>query len=293
MTRTVVALFDDFSSANDAVRDLVNNGYSRDDLSMVANDAEGKYGQYLSSENKATMDTSATSEGAGVGAGIGAVLGGIGGLLIGLGALAIPGIGPVIAAGPLAAALTGLAGAGVGAVAGGVTGGIIGALVDLGVPEESAQYYAEGVRRGGTLVTVRTADDMTDRAVDILNSHNPVDINKRSTQWRESGWTRFDPNAPAYSARTTAGTMAAGTTMGETFSGNRPEMSTVDFTNYDTDFRHHFDTGNECCLGLLGHDHTILQHTVQAVAHADFCGLRLDMDITGFVGECLPDDHIH
>src|SRR5690606_38716981 len=114
---------------------------------------------------------SGAAEGAGVGAGIGAVLGGLGGLLVGLGALTIPGIGPVIAAGPLAAALTGLAGAGAGAVAGGVTGGLIGALTGLGVPEENAQYYAEGIRRGGVLVTARVADNRTSEAVDILNRY--------------------------------------------------------------------------------------------------------------------------
>jgi hypothetical protein len=205
MTRTVVALYDNFSSANDAVRDLVDHGFSRDDISLMASDAAGEYGTYLDRDRamETDVETTGASEGAGVGAGIGAVLGGLGGLLVGLGALTIPGIGPIIAAGPLAAALTGLAGAGVGAVAGGVTGGLIGALVDMGVPEETAGYYAEGVRRGGTLVTVRTSDDMTDRAVDILNNHNPVDINERATQWRETGWTSFDPNAETYPTGTT------------------------------------------------------------------------------------------
>jgi hypothetical protein len=104
----------------------------------------------------------------------------LGGLLVGLGALAIPGIGPVVAAGPLAAALSALAGAGAGAVAGGVTGGLLGALMDLGVPRETAEYYAEGVRRGGNLVTINTADHMTNRAVEILNRHHPIDINEQA-----------------------------------------------------------------------------------------------------------------
>jgi hypothetical protein len=200
MTRTVVALFDNFQHASMAVNDLVDSGFSRQDISLMASDAEGEYGRYLDTDMRVEEESGA-AEGAGVGAGIGAVVGGLGGLLVGLGALTIPGIGPVLAAGPLAAALTGLAGAGVGAVAGGVTGGLLGALVDLGVPEESAQYYAEGVRRGGTLVTVRTPDDMTDRAVDILNRHDPVDINQRATQWRDEGWTGFDPDADLYTSR--------------------------------------------------------------------------------------------
>lgn len=194
MTRTVVALYDNFEHANMAVRELVDNGFSRDDISLMAGDQSGEYGQYLDSDEYRNRDMSAgdgTSTGAGVGAGIGATLGGIGGLLIGLGALVIPGIGPVVAAGPLSAALAGLAGAGAGALAGGITGGLIGALVDVGVPEETAQYYSEGVRRGGTLLTVRTEDDMSGRAVTIMNRHNPVDINSRAAMWRDEGWTGF------------------------------------------------------------------------------------------------------
>jgi hypothetical protein len=198
MTRTVVALFEDFNTANGALRELVDNGFSRDDISLVASDMDGEYGRYVETGRQEDVDTSSAAQGAGVGAGIGAALGGLGGLLIGLGALTIPGIGPVLAAGPLAAALTGLAGAGAGAVAGGVTGGLIGALVDMGVPEETAQYYAEGVRRGGHLITVRTADHMTDRAVEILNRHNPMDINERASQWRQEGWVGFDPNSEPY-----------------------------------------------------------------------------------------------
>jgi hypothetical protein len=225
MARTVVALYDDFASANAAVRELTDNGIPRDDISLLASDATGEYGRYVTGD--AAMETSATAQGAGVGAGIGAVIGGLGGLLIGLGALAIPGIGPVLAAGPLAAALTGLAGAGAGAVAGGITGGLIGALVDMGVPEETAQYYAEGIRRGGTLVTVRTDDTMTDRAVDILNRHDPIDINERVSQWRESGWAGFDPNAQPYRAEEAASDVVSG-------------RSYSDFTVYDTGFRNHF-----------------------------------------------------
>lgn len=198
MTRTVVALFDDFASANAAVRELVDNGFTRDDISLMASDSNGEYGRYASHGEADT--TSGAAEGAGVGAGIGAAIGGLGGLLIGLGALTIPGIGPVIAAGPLAAALTGLAGAGAGAVAGGVTGGLLGALVDMGIPEETAQYYAEGVRRGGHLITARTADHMSDRAVEILNRHDPVDVNERVATWRESGWSGFDTEAEPYTS---------------------------------------------------------------------------------------------
>lgn len=196
MNRTVVALYDDFNDANNALRELVDAGFTRENISLMASDPSGEYGRSIgTTAERADVEDSGAAQGAGVGAGIGAVVGGLGGLLVGLGALTIPGIGPVLAAGPLAAALTGLAGAGVGAVAGGVAGGLIGALVDLGVPEETAGYYAEGVRRGGTLLTVRTDDTLSDRAVDIMNRYNPVDINDRASQWRESGWTGFDTTA--------------------------------------------------------------------------------------------------
>ncbi len=193
MTKTVVALYDSHDAVNRAVNELVNNGFARDDISILTPNAEGEYVR----ETSASMEESA-AQGAGVGAGLGAALGGLGGLLVGLGALTIPGVGPVLAAGPLATALTGLAGAGVGAIAGGVTGGLLGTLIDLGIPEERAHYYAEGVRRGGTLLVVSTTDDRTRDAVDIINRQHPIDLNQRAEEWRQGGWSKFDASSPAY-----------------------------------------------------------------------------------------------
>jgi hypothetical protein len=198
MARTVVAIYDDLQAANRAVRELVDSGIPRDNISVIAHN-RSETDQTVTRDRDVTQksDTVAdeTGAGAGVGAGIGAAIGGIGGLLIGLGALTIPGIGPVIAAGPLAVALSTLTGAGVGAVAGGVTGGLLGALIGLGIPEEEAGYYAEGVRRGGILVTVQADDVNTDRVMDVLNRYNPMDINERAAQWRSEGWTGYDPKA--------------------------------------------------------------------------------------------------
>jgi hypothetical protein len=110
----------------------------------------------------------------------------------------IPGIGPVIAAGPLATTLLGI---GVGAAA----GGLIGALIDLGIPEEEAQYYAEGLRRCGAVVTVHTLDEgMIDRATDILERYHAVNIDRRVEEWRQGGWTGYDPNAGPYTASSSA-----------------------------------------------------------------------------------------
>jgi len=168
---------------------LVANGFDRGNISLVANDVAGEYGQYVNHPDATPVTVSADTTA--VGAGTGAVIGGIGGLLVGLGALAIPGIGPIIAAGPLVSALVG---AGVGAV----TGGLVGALTGLGVPETEAGYYAEGVRRGGALITAQVPEDSVDWAMDILDRYNPVDIEERVSQWKEKGWTSFDPNAPSY-----------------------------------------------------------------------------------------------
>jgi hypothetical protein len=182
MDTTVVALFDDMSTAEKAVHELENLGFSRDHISLMAANRGADDGG---------ASTGSAADGAAAGAGIGAVLGGLAGLLVGIGALAIPGIGPIIAAGPLAAAL---GGAGIGAAA----GGVIGALVDAGIPEEQAQYYAEGVRRGGTLVTVNASEGMADRATNVLNRYGPVDINQRAASWRQSGWSGFDEDAAEY-----------------------------------------------------------------------------------------------
>lgn len=182
--KTIVGLYDNASIARQVIEELVRVGFDRDDINLVASnrtvDGTAVDGQ---------TDGDGAVEGAVGGALAGGVLGGLGGILVGLGALAIPGIGPVIAAGPIAA---GLAGAGIGAA----VGGLVGALVGWGVPEEDAEFYAEGVRRGGTLVAVRAEEGEVDSALQIMNRFGPVDIEQRSAQWRSEGWTGFDADAP-------------------------------------------------------------------------------------------------
>ena len=199
--KTIVGLFDNFSEAEAVVRDLERAGYDRSDISLVAN--ESSRGSARTTTTTRSGDGGA-AEGAGTGAVIGGVTGGVAGLIASLAGLAIPGIGPVLAAGPLVAALTG---AGVGAVA----GGLIGALTSAGVPEEHARYYEEGVRRGGTLVTVAASDSDADEVMDIMNRHNPVDIEERASQWRETG-TAATAGRPATASSATTGAAAAMTT---------------------------------------------------------------------------------
>jgi hypothetical protein len=182
--QTISHVYDSYGQASAAVRDLEKAGIPSSDISMVAN-------KYVSERYADVDDASA----AGTGAGIGAAAGGAAGLLAGLGLMAIPGLGPVVAAGWLAATA-------VGAVAGGAAGAGIGGIVDAlqssGVPEEHAHVYAESVRRGGTLVTARVPDDKLAMANAIFARHEPIDYGARATAYRQEGWERFDPEADPY-----------------------------------------------------------------------------------------------
>lgn len=200
MTKTVVGLFDNFAEAQEVVQELIDNNFRREDISVVANDQTRAANRDRAVGRRDQGNEAA--EGAGAGAVGGTVVGGAIGLLVGAGLLAIPGIGPVLAAGPLAATVgTAAATAGAGALGAGIgaaTGGIIGGLVGAGVPREQAETYAEGVRRGGTLVAVSTDDAGAGRAAKIMDHHNVVDIDRRRSEWQQSGWKGFDPNAEPY-----------------------------------------------------------------------------------------------
>src|SRR5580700_3075284 len=183
MTQIVTALYDTYDSAVSAVNALEASGVPYSDISIVSNNVDNRF-------NK-DRPTNA-SEDAGKGAGIGAVVGGVGGLLTGLGLLAIPGVGPVVAAGWLVATAAG-------AAVGGTAGGIIGALTQAGTSQEDAYLYAEGVRRGGTLVSARVADADRVRYEGVLD-RSSVNIRDRGAAWRKAGWQNFDPNAAPYTA---------------------------------------------------------------------------------------------
>jgi hypothetical protein len=234
---TASAMFDTFNDANNAVKDLLNGGFTKNEVSLVSSNREKHYDNYFDTEGRyrdtgmtntgalsgstvsggsvvasdidartsemsgtsrsdsstddMNRDNLTTGEGAVAGAGIGAAIGGLGGALMGLGLLVIPGVGPALAAGALASAL-------VGAGIGGAAGGVAGALANAGIPEEDANQYAEGVRRGGHLVVVTSSDDKIDSAQAILYRHNPVSMKDRADSWRKEGWSRFDPNASPY-----------------------------------------------------------------------------------------------
>ena len=172
-------VYDTYSQAERAVRDLEKAGVPAADISVIAN-------KHVTADNRRATESSPTA----TGAGLGAVVGGGAGLLAGLGLLAIPGLGPVVAVGWLATTA-------LGAVAGSATGGIIGALVGAGVSETHAHVYSEAVRRGGTLVTVRS-EQPGDAIERILDGYQPIDADRRGDEYRGEGWKQFDPAAPAY-----------------------------------------------------------------------------------------------
>ena len=163
-----VGVFPHRRDAEAALRDLRDSGFSMNQISLV--------GKHTGGEPQVgnVADRTMTDEGAKGGAATGAALGGLGGLLVGLGALAIPGIGPVLAGGALATALaTTAAGGAIGAAAGGLTG----ALVGLGIPDDRAHYYNDRVNRGDYLVMVDGTEDEIRRADTIMNRHHIQDWN--------------------------------------------------------------------------------------------------------------------
>lgn len=189
MTATISRLYDKYSDAQTAVQGLEAAGVPHSDISIVANNSDGWFDGKKDRDGDGVDDR---AEAAGAGAGIGAGLGGAAGLLTGLGLLAIPGLGPVVAAGWLAATA-------VGAAAGAATGGIVGALTQAGVSEEEAPLYAEGVRRGGTLVSAKVVDADRDRLDAILNQSS-VDVRERGATWQKAGWTGYDSAGTPYDA---------------------------------------------------------------------------------------------
>jgi hypothetical protein len=149
--------------AERAVSRLMSSGFSNDDISVLMPDSK-------STREFAHEKNTKAPEGTTTGATAGGVIGGTLGLLAGIGTLAIPGVGPLIAAGPIMSALAGLG-------VGGAVGGLIGAMVGMGIPEYEAKRYEGWVKEGGVLLSVHcdTSDEIT-RAKDILKSTGAQDI---------------------------------------------------------------------------------------------------------------------
>ena len=193
---TVVAVYDTFDTGNKALQALLDNGFSRDDIGLAVNNRrkDGDFGNVETNVEKYEDVTGAQ------GSAFGATIGGIAGAAAALSAIVIPGIGPIIAAGPLVALLGGATGAVIGGAAGAVTGGITASLVHLGISDDEAEYYAESVRRGNSLLTVSVdSDSEATKATEVLNRFNPIDVKQRASDWRDKeGWTGFDLEAEPY-----------------------------------------------------------------------------------------------
>lgn len=239
--KTIVGVFNSVQDAQEAVRDLEMEGISRSDISIVANKNAAGY---------ETMDKSDKASDVVADAGIGAAIGGVGGLLLAAaGAVTVPVIGPILAAGPIAAALTG---AGIGAAA----GGLVGALTESGIPEDEARYYAEGVRRGDVLLTVKSDSGRADRVCDILDRHNAIDVDDRVSNWKNRGWSGYREDVQPLTAeelrrereyyRGAAGTdYATGYSTGTTDYPGATTRDTGSVVDFDKDGRNDIAEGAE------------------------------------------------
>jgi hypothetical protein len=160
---SVFGIYSTLSSADHATDTLVRSGFAPSDISALLP-------ENLGSRQIGTEKSTKAPEGAAAGAGSGAVLGGALGLLAGVGALAIPGVGPLIAAGPIMAALAGVG-------VGGAVGGFTGALIGLGIPEYEAKRYEGRVQKGGILLSVHCdSSEAVKRAKDIMKITSAEDI---------------------------------------------------------------------------------------------------------------------
>lgn len=249
--KTMVAVYDELDDAYQVIEALRDVGVDRSNISLATGDPGEEYAPYFQKEDS-EMDEPVA------GALAGGAIGGITGLLLGLGTLAVPGIGPVVAAGPL---VSGLIGAGVGAAG----GGLLGALVEAGVPEEEAGHYLESIRRGGTLVAVQVMNYQADDVAEIMERYNPINLEEQVRSWREEGWTGIDAGAATDTAATTVPALPQrGIDYG---ASNEPVFQDDLEDKYERAFRHHYQS------------HYALQgHPYQMYAPAYYHGYQLAVD---------------
>jgi hypothetical protein len=163
MERAVICIVNNDRQAERVVGELRNAGFSSDQISALFPDKQG-------SRDFAHEQNTKAPEGAAAGAGAGGALGGALGWLVGIGSLAIPGLGPFIAAGPILAALSG-------AAVGAAVGGLAGALIGMGIPEYEAKQYEGKVKGGNILISVHTEDSaQRDMAKEIFEKAGATDI---------------------------------------------------------------------------------------------------------------------
>ncbi len=155
MSKTVVGIFESERVAKEAIEDLRRAGFEKE-ISLLAKNQEGE-----GNRGGMDMETGTVADGVATGG----VLGGLGGLAVGAGALVIPGLGPLIAAGPIAGLLSGAA-----------TGGIAGGLVDWGIPEEEGRQYEEELKQNKVMVAVNSSEDNISEAENVLKNHGAQQV---------------------------------------------------------------------------------------------------------------------
>ena len=174
--KNIVGVYQSEQEAIAAIDDLIKSGYDKSEISVIGKD--DNYVDSITEETgTAAEDTAAT------GAITGGALGGATGLLAGLGALAIPGIGPIVAAGPIAASI-------MGALTGAGLGGLTGALIGLGIPDDDAKFYGESVEEGKILVLVNKRDNPDNNMVEN-EEEIPLDVEPVNS---EAGYNIKDRN---------------------------------------------------------------------------------------------------
>lgn len=166
--KNVVGVYETEQEAIIAIEDLVKQGYNKQDICVVGKDLKNV--NHIADETGTVAEESAAT-----GALAGGTVGGLTGLLVGVGALAIPGAGPIIAAGPIASSL-------IGAVAGAGLGGLTGALIGIGIPDHEAEYYGNSVKEGKILVLIknRMTNDLDD-----MNSLAEANNSSMAQDWDE------------------------------------------------------------------------------------------------------------
>jgi hypothetical protein len=177
--KRVFGLFEHEQAADRAINELQKRGFNQEHFGVIT---RNRITQKVNREEDIREGTVKADQKLGVTGG--AAVGGLTGLLLGVGALFIPGVGPVLAAGALGAVA---AGAGMGAVA----GGLLGALTSMGITEE-ADVYAEGIKRGGVLLVVEADDKRASEVNNVLRETGAVETKTQRQAWQEAGWTGFD-----------------------------------------------------------------------------------------------------
>lgn len=173
MNKRIVGVFYKEREASQAIEDLKSQGFLTEDISVI-----GRNKDDIESISEETGTKA--PEGMASGAATGGLLGGVTGLLAGIGALAIPGIGPIVAAGPIAATLAG-------AVVGAGTGGLVGGLIGLGFPEDEAKTYDKYVDEGHILVMVEADSTQANTVYSVFRSHNSANADRYNDETDVSG----------------------------------------------------------------------------------------------------------